>query len=256
MTRISPRYLGFGFSADGVPFVLGAAAMTFGFSAFGFLVSRLRLSMPLAIINPPAVPAMIGPSPLITHRTGIARPARYGMQANGSGASMAVRGFDVTTTRACGAACHLLQGSIGAIDPMPPDSCAGHPWPADCSISPPMHERARPPAKWRHGRHCDATFRERQNISIWIEDRPGGGVSVHAEIRPNSCPAFPDNRTHRLVRLRHLPQGAMGGWCCRACGAPVPLYRRADAQFCREACRKRFARARRKDRASVTEGTR
>jgi hypothetical protein len=43
-----------------------------------------------------------------------------------------------------------------------------------------------------------------------------------------------------LANLRH------GGWCCRWCTEPVPLFRRADARFCSEGCRKRSARARRK----------
>ena len=43
-----------------------------------------------------------------------------------------------------------------------------------------------------------------------------------------------------LGNLRH------GGWCCRWCTEPVPLFRRADAVYCSAGCRKRHARARRK----------
>ena len=38
--------------------------------------------------------------------------------------------------------------------------------------------------------------------------------------------------------LRH------GGWCCRWCAEPVPLFRRADAVYCSAGCRKRHKRAR------------
>lgn len=32
------------------------------------------------------------------------------------------------------------------------------------------------------------------------------------------------------------------GWSCHWCGDPVPLFKRADAKFCCEGCRKRNAR--------------
>jgi hypothetical protein len=52
--------------------------------------------------------------------------------------------------------------------------------------------------------------------------------------------------THRKARaLRILRNLYRGGWVCRHCGDPVQIYRRADAVFCSEGCRKRAARQRR-----------
>ncbi len=54
------------------------------------------------------------------------------------------------------------------------------------------------------------------------------------------------NRKARMKRavaiLRNLQRG---GWRCLWCGDPVPLYKRADARFCCEGCRKRAAQRRR-----------
>jgi hypothetical protein len=41
-----------------------------------------------------------------------------------------------------------------------------------------------------------------------------------------------------------------GGWLCQWCREPVPLWRRADARFCCEGCRKRAARQRRQARGT------
>lgn len=55
------------------------------------------------------------------------------------------------------------------------------------------------------------------------------------------------NRGNRKARaaaiLRRL---RCGDWVCRCCGDPLPDYLRADARYCREACRKAVARQRRK----------
>jgi len=55
------------------------------------------------------------------------------------------------------------------------------------------------------------------------------------------------NKRHRIARWRAVSRRIkQDGWRCRFCGEKVPLFRRADAIFCREACRKkaaRFARA-------------
>jgi hypothetical protein len=75
---------------------------------------------------------------------------------------------------------------------------------------------------------------------IEIEDRQGGGHIVTAQIWPDG------NRRHRIARacatLRNLRRD---GWRCVWCGDPIPAYRRVDAMFCREGCRKAHARARR-----------
>lgn len=54
------------------------------------------------------------------------------------------------------------------------------------------------------------------------------------------------NRRHRLARMQAVARNLRcGGWRCLECRRPVPLYRRADARFCTESCRKRAARRRR-----------
>lgn len=59
------------------------------------------------------------------------------------------------------------------------------------------------------------------------------------------------NRTARLARMFAIRRRIdLDGWRCEWCGGPVPLYRRADARYCREACRKHAARRRRKCRNS------
>lgn len=45
--------------------------------------------------------------------------------------------------------------------------------------------------------------------------------------------------------MRMMRNLRRNGWCCEWCGGPVPEFRRADARYCREGCRKRAARARR-----------
>ena len=53
------------------------------------------------------------------------------------------------------------------------------------------------------------------------------------------------NKRHRAARSRRILQNARWGeWSCLQCLDPVPLFRRADAVYCCEACRKRAARAR------------
>lgn len=54
------------------------------------------------------------------------------------------------------------------------------------------------------------------------------------------------NKRHRMARAQRILRNARWGeWACHECGDPVPFSRRADARFCREACRKRAARQRR-----------
>lgn len=52
------------------------------------------------------------------------------------------------------------------------------------------------------------------------------------------------NRKARMARAKRILRNLhRGGWLCHWCGGPVPLWRRADARYCREGCRKRAARA-------------
>ncbi len=54
------------------------------------------------------------------------------------------------------------------------------------------------------------------------------------------------NRTARMARAKRiLGNLCRGGWLCYSCREPVPLWRRADARFCGEGCRKAAARQRR-----------
>ena len=79
---------------------------------------------------------------------------------------------------------------------------------------------------------------------ITIEQRPDGwGVLVDTFMLAG--------RTQRMLRAKRILRNLVAdGWCCRWCGGPVPEYRRADARYCCEGCRKRDARSRRKMRQS------
>ncbi len=48
-------------------------------------------------------------------------------------------------------------------------------------------------------------------------------------------------RRRALAVLRNV---ARGGWLCRWCRSAVPLFRRSDALYCGESCRKKAARQR------------
>jgi hypothetical protein len=81
--------------------------------------------------------------------------------------------------------------------------------------------------------------------ALTYDETPSGHPRVIAEVWPSSG-LFAGNRRHRLKRQRAVLLNLQrGGWCCPWCGDHVPLYRRADAVYCREACRKRAAKARR-----------
>lgn len=61
------------------------------------------------------------------------------------------------------------------------------------------------------------------------------------------------NRRHRLARMRKIAWNLRrGGWRCVECADPVPIYRRADAEYCGEQCRKRAARRRRDARRHMS----
>lgn len=54
------------------------------------------------------------------------------------------------------------------------------------------------------------------------------------------------NHRHRMDRAKRiLANLTRANWCCPECGDYVPLFRRADAVYCREGCRKRAQRRRR-----------
>ena len=58
------------------------------------------------------------------------------------------------------------------------------------------------------------------------------------------------NKRHRMARAISILRNARWGeWSCRECSEAVPFTRRADAVYCREGCRKKAQRRRRKERA-------
>ena len=79
---------------------------------------------------------------------------------------------------------------------------------------------------------------------VRIEEWPDGSIHVISEVW------WHGNRRHRLARGARIARLEWGsGWRCWWCGDEVPLFRRTDARFCSESCRKRAARERRKWRS-------
>lgn len=52
------------------------------------------------------------------------------------------------------------------------------------------------------------------------------------------------NMRHRNSRAVSVLKRLFRGWLCHWCNDPVPIYRRADACYCSQGCRKRAARCR------------
>lgn len=79
------------------------------------------------------------------------------------------------------------------------------------------------------------------------DEHPDGRPIIRAEVWPSSG-WFPGNPRHRNARAKAVLVNILrGGWLCPICGDPVPTHKRADARYCREACRKKAARARRQE---------
>ena len=75
---------------------------------------------------------------------------------------------------------------------------------------------------------------------LYIDEYDNGDFTIGCEIWEHT------NRSHRIRRMLAVAANIRrGGWRCLHCREPIPLYRRADAYFCRERCRKAAARARR-----------
>lgn len=82
-------------------------------------------------------------------------------------------------------------------------------------------------------------------FALTYNETPDGRPIVTAETDPTSGPFATGNRRHRLARMRAVLRNlTANGWTCPECGDPVPIWRRADAVYCREACRKRARRKR------------
>lgn len=85
---------------------------------------------------------------------------------------------------------------------------------------------------------------------ITIEECPHGGWGLLVDTFMLS------GRTQRTARAKRILRNlAANGWACRWGGRPVPEFRRADACYCCESCRKRAARYRRKSRARPQAAT-
>lgn len=64
---------------------------------------------------------------------------------------------------------------------------------------------------------------------------------------------FCGNVRHRNARAQRILYNLRwGGWRCPECRGYVPMFRRADAIFCRESCRKKAARRRKGSSDIVT----
>ncbi|RYH10513.1 hypothetical protein EU800_07120 [Tropicimonas sp. IMCC6043] len=76
--------------------------------------------------------------------------------------------------------------------------------------------------------------------ALWIDeeaDRPTVTYQAYCWTGNNG-----NRRKRAIAMLRRL---ARGDWTCRWCGDALPDWRRVDARYCCEGCRKRAARSRR-----------
>lgn len=82
-------------------------------------------------------------------------------------------------------------------------------------------------------------------FGISYDETPDGRPIVLAEVWPSDGILAQGNKRHRLARAKAvLHKLTRDGWTCPECGGPVPIWRRADAVYCREGCRKRARRGR------------
>jgi hypothetical protein len=73
-----------------------------------------------------------------------------------------------------------------------------------------------------------------------------GSMTVRAEIWPHG------NRRHRIARLRAVARNlCFDGWRCLRCRTEIAIFKRADARYCSEQCRKCAARERRRRRPAA-----
>ena len=83
--------------------------------------------------------------------------------------------------------------------------------------------------------------------ALWFERHEG---RITGELRALSLGAGNDGnrKTRAVATLKRLMRH---DWRCRWCGDELPAWRRVDAQYCCESCRKRAARSRRKSWGAV-----
>lgn len=81
--------------------------------------------------------------------------------------------------------------------------------------------------------------------TVWIESRD---CCVEAYIKPywpRKAFEFSPPSRNRVARAQHISERyAAGDWVCRWCKCVMHFDKRADAVYCREACRKAASRAR------------
>lgn len=77
--------------------------------------------------------------------------------------------------------------------------------------------------------------------AVWIETDERGGVTVNYE-RPFWGGKSRDRKKRAIAMLK---REVRGGWRCLWCCEAIPCFRRVDANYCCEGCRKRAARQRR-----------
>lgn len=75
--------------------------------------------------------------------------------------------------------------------------------------------------------------------ALWIEEENGRLKVVYEAY------LWTGNHGNRRARaIAIFLRLQRGDWKCRACGGPIPAFRRTDARYCRESCRKRAKRRR------------
>jgi hypothetical protein len=68
---------------------------------------------------------------------------------------------------------------------------------------------------------------------LYIDEDENGRITITAEIWPHG------NRRHRIARMKRVMRNVRTNrWRCWGCGGLMPLYKRADAKFCKERCRR------------------
>lgn len=75
--------------------------------------------------------------------------------------------------------------------------------------------------------------------AAWIETAPSGVISVHVQ-------GLKVSETSKNRRAVALHRRYRNGWFCASCNTQMPPWKRMDARYCREGCRKAEARNRRK----------
>ncbi len=80
---------------------------------------------------------------------------------------------------------------------------------------------------------------DRENATIWLEHYDPPHVRL-------TFTHFPwQNQTRIAQRASKMARNYSRGWHCLYCGNLMPEWKRVDAKYCKEGCRKMAARKRR-----------